>query len=204
MAWHEKALKRCHMQYLTASNSDLHNSTALTCSVRAVQLTRGDAVTCSCGGSRNENQRRSPGGGGTHTHRGPLNALISMLNRSCILHHTHHVVPHTHNGMYTLHKPVYRTNVSDPLHNQDHDYRLAVVAISDTCTHTLAKQASGGSKVCWIILGDRCRVLCTGLLGDGLSSLFCQLADASRHTPSQLQLAQKLAHPAQLGFTSSS
>lgn len=89
------------MRYLTATNRDLHNSTALTCSVCAVQLTRGDAVTCSCGGSRNENQRRSPGGGDTHTHRGPLNALISMLNRSCILHHTHHAVLHTHSGMST-------------------------------------------------------------------------------------------------------
>ena len=53
---------------------------------RQVVLTKGDAVTCNWGGSRKENHMRSPGGGGSQTHRGPLKALMSMLSFSSILH----------------------------------------------------------------------------------------------------------------------
>lgn len=49
-------------------------------------FTRGDAVTCSCGGSRKENHMRSPGGGGSQTHSGPLRVLMSMLSFNSILH----------------------------------------------------------------------------------------------------------------------
>lgn len=49
-------------------------------------FTKGDAVTCNWGGSRKENHMRSPGGGGSQTHRGPLKALMSILSFSSILH----------------------------------------------------------------------------------------------------------------------
>ena len=48
-------------------------------------LARGVAAAISCGGVTKENQRRSPGGGGSHTYRGPFNALTSSRSLNCIL-----------------------------------------------------------------------------------------------------------------------